>query len=102
MCPASFWPEEQIKRKEELYSCKYNIVIHYENLICQIKKKEKYIFVIVIQYENLISYIKRKKTNMFVIVIHYENLISLHLTLNVGEYHLNSDIRKGAQPTQAG
>ena len=81
LCPASFWPEEQIKRKEELYICKCNIVIHYENLICQIKRKENYIFVI---------------------SIHYENLISLHLSLNVGEYHFNSDIRKGAQQTQAG
>ena len=94
LCPASFWPEEQIKRKEELYICQYNIVIHYENLICQIKRKEKHIFVILIHYVKLVSCIKRRKN--------YIIIISLHLSLSVGEYHFNSDVRKGAQPTQAG
>ena len=51
-------------------------------------------FVIVIHYVKLLSCIKRRKN--------YIIIISLHLSLSVGEYHFNSDIRKGAQPTQAG
>ena len=56
-------------------------------------KGETY-FVIVIHYVKLLSRIKRRKN--------YIIIISLHLSLSVGEYHFNSDVRKGAQPTQAG